>query len=114
MWFSSATYHGNSEELKRRWVSILHHVLDIHTWTEGEQEYHCLHGPLTLQQRRKKFVPLRCITAPLLKYAPKRQTFSYMGMKEQGQLTILEHNENIVKRQQATTSTRYYICIRHN
>ena len=39
----------------------------------------------------------------LLKYLPKRQAFSYMGMYARGQLAILEHNENIVKRCQAST-----------
>lgn len=48
---------------------------------------------------------LEVFHAALLKYCPKRQHFSYMGMKERAHLAIMEHNENIVKRSQATTST---------
>ena len=36
---------------------------------------------------------------------PKRQGFSFQGMRERGHLACLEHNENIVKRKQATTKT---------
>jgi hypothetical protein len=41
----------------------------------------------------------------MLKYLPKRQGFSFQGMRERGHLACLEHNENIVKRKQATTKT---------
>ena len=39
---------------------------------------------------------------------PKRQAFSYDGMRERRYLAILEHNENIVKRKQDSTVTVYY------
>ena len=48
---------------------------------------------------------LEVFHSALLKYMPKRQHFSYMGMKERAHLAVMEHNENIVKRSQATTST---------
>ncbi|CAM4529777.1 unnamed protein product [Leuciscus chuanchicus] len=41
----------------------------------------------------------------MLKYLPKRQAFSYHGMRERSYLAILDHNENIIKRKQATTVT---------
>ena len=43
----------------------------------------------------------------LLRYMPKRLHFSYPGMQERGMLAIMEHNENIVKRTQATTAAGY-------
>ncbi|KAJ8011920.1 hypothetical protein DPEC_G00063320 [Dallia pectoralis] len=49
--------------------------------------------------------PLEVFHSALLKYLPKRQAFSFQGMRERCQLAILEHNENIVKRKQATTTT---------
>ncbi|XP_030216455.1 uncharacterized protein LOC115546824 [Gadus morhua] len=49
--------------------------------------------------------PLEIFHSALLKYLPKRQAFSYDGMRERCYLAILEHNENIVKRKQATTMT---------
>ncbi|KAK0137974.1 hypothetical protein N1851_025782 [Merluccius polli] len=49
--------------------------------------------------------PLEIFHSALLKYLPKRQAFSYEGMRERGYLAVLEHNENIVVREQATTGT---------
>ncbi|XP_051965218.1 uncharacterized protein LOC127631208 [Xyrauchen texanus] len=49
--------------------------------------------------------PLEVFHSALLKYIPKRQAFSFQGMKERCYLAILEHNENIVKRKQDTTKT---------
>ena len=52
---------------------------------------------------------LEVFHSALLKYLPKRQSFSYMGMKERAHLAILDHNENIVKRKQATTLTGVFL-----
>lgn len=49
--------------------------------------------------------PLEIFHSAMLKYLPKRQGFSFQGMRERGHLACLEHNENIVKRKQATTKT---------
>ncbi|CAM4529859.1 unnamed protein product [Leuciscus chuanchicus] len=49
--------------------------------------------------------PLEVFHSALLKYLPKRQAFSFQGMRERCHLAILEHNENIVKRKQDTTKT---------
>ena len=49
--FTAISYRNWSVAGSTCWV--LHHVLDVDTWTEGEQEYHCLNAPLTLQQWMK-------------------------------------------------------------
>ncbi|KAK7166281.1 hypothetical protein R3I93_006145 [Phoxinus phoxinus] len=49
--------------------------------------------------------PLENFHSAMLKYLPKRQAFSYHGMRERSHLAILDHNENIVKSKQATTVT---------
>ncbi|KAF1385407.1 hypothetical protein PFLUV_G00107440 [Perca fluviatilis] len=49
--------------------------------------------------------PLEVFHSTLLKLFPKRQAFSFQGMRERCHLAILEHSENIVKRKQATTKT---------
>ncbi|XP_078114585.1 uncharacterized protein LOC144523128 [Sander vitreus] len=49
--------------------------------------------------------PLEVFHSALLKYLPKCQAFSFQGLRERCHLAILEHNENIVKRKQATTKT---------
>ncbi|KAK0140466.1 hypothetical protein N1851_022563 [Merluccius polli] len=62
--------------------------MDFITWSEGDAG-----GALEVFHRA------------LLKNLPKRPAFSYMGMRERAHLAILEHNENMVKRKQATTKT---------
>ena len=54
--------------------------------------------------------PLEIFHSALLKYLPKRQAFSYEGMKERAYLAIMDHNENIVAREQATTATGVFSC----
>ena len=42
------------QELRRRWLSIMYHVRDVHSWTENGQRYSCHHLPLPQEVRRKK------------------------------------------------------------
>ncbi len=49
--------------------------------------------------------------SPLIKYLPKWQAFLCMGMRERADLTILEHNENIIKSKQATTKIGMLWCV---
>ena len=48
----------------------------------------------------------------LLKYCPKRQHFSYVGMQARIELAILDHNYN-TQRKQATTKDGTKIIILH-
>ncbi|XP_030221446.1 uncharacterized protein LOC115550493 [Gadus morhua] len=42
------------QELKRRWMSVLHHICGIHRWEEDGQERTCYHRDLTEEQQRRK------------------------------------------------------------
>ena len=42
------------QEMKRQWRSILHHALDVHSWTDGGVQHHCLHAPLSEEARKAK------------------------------------------------------------
>ena len=48
----------------------------------------------------------------LLKYCPKRQHFSYVGMQARIELAILDHNYN-TQRKQATTKDGTIYCVVH-
>ncbi|XP_059899463.1 uncharacterized protein LOC132451154 isoform X2 [Gadus macrocephalus] len=55
MWFTCATSKGDTEILKCRWQSILHHVCNEHEWTEDDgQTNRCGHHPLTAQEQSKR------------------------------------------------------------
>lgn len=47
LWWACETCSGDSEELVRRFVSLLHHIADEHEWEDGDGEVRrCLHGEL--------------------------------------------------------------------
>ena len=46
-------YIYSYKTLKSTWNSILHHIVDEHTWTEGGTEHSCQHPPLTDEDREK-------------------------------------------------------------
>ncbi|XP_041945792.1 uncharacterized protein LOC121707358 [Alosa sapidissima] len=132
LWYSAAKAKGNVETLKSTWNSILHHIIDEHTWTEGGTERSCHHPPLTDEDREKKMWlckdseayqelarivlnttlqkdlehmgrfkhtgALEVFHSSLLKYAPKRQCFSYQSMKQRTNLAIMHHNENLTQK----------------
>ena len=120
-----------------KWVSIVHHISNVHEWVgnEGSQFTKCVHPTLTTEEQRgKKWMrpgsvvhrtltnvvkdktllkdikkltgfhhtgSLEVFHSLLLKYCPKRQHFSYVGMQARIELTILDHNYN-TERKHAT------------
>ena len=56
-WWCCASCHGNTNELKEKWVSILCHVRNKHRWEEGQVYKRCEHGKLPSEvQRLKKWI----------------------------------------------------------
>ena len=138
LWWSAQTCNGDAQLLTDKWVSIVHHISNVHEWVgnEGSQFTKCVHPTLTTEEQRSKkwmrpgSVVHRTLTnvvkdktllkdikkltgfhhtgslevfhSLLLKYCPKRQHFSYVGMQARIELTILDHNYN-TERKHATT-----------
>lgn len=54
-WWSTQTSEGDTEVLKEKWVSVIHHVTNRHDW-HGNRHYHaCAHEPLDETSQRGKF-----------------------------------------------------------
>ena len=47
------TCEGNAELLKKKWISILHHVVDKHSWDSSVLYNCCPHDPISATARRK-------------------------------------------------------------
>ena len=54
LWWACATCNGDSELLKEKWTSIIHHVKNKHSWDGNKQFKKCAHGPLEPEESRKK------------------------------------------------------------
>ena len=53
LWWSAATCGGDEELLREKWKSILHHVVNKHSWKDAKQFKKCAHKRLTNAQRKK-------------------------------------------------------------
>ena len=46
LWWSAMTCEGNAELLKEKWISILNHVVDKHSWDSSILYNCCPHDPI--------------------------------------------------------------------
>ncbi|KAG1932752.1 hypothetical protein F2P79_020905 [Pimephales promelas] len=117
---TEATSSGAMEPLgfRRGMTELLDLGLDVEDqrmrmWIDKESSAFQALSSLVLNQRLledldhmalfKHTGQLETFHSAMLKYLPKRQAFSYHGMRERAYLAILDHNENIIKRKQGTT-----------
>ena len=53
-WWSCKTCEGDPDLLREKWTSIIHHIVNKHSWV-GNRKYHkCAHKRLTKQQMKQK------------------------------------------------------------
>ncbi|XP_070573518.1 uncharacterized protein [Ptychodera flava] len=43
LWWSAATCEGNQQSLRERWTSIVHHVVNVHSWSGNQSFHECNH-----------------------------------------------------------------------
>ena len=53
-WWTAQSCDGNSELLKEKWLSILHHITDVHPWTTANLFLECDHPCLSSDDRASK------------------------------------------------------------
>ena len=56
LWWSAQTCNGDAQLLMDKWVSIVHHISNVHEWVgnEGSQFTKCVHLTLTSKEQRSK------------------------------------------------------------
>ena len=52
LWWSAATCGRDASNLKEKWVSVVNHAANKHSWSDGQHFHKCAHG--TLSSRDKK------------------------------------------------------------
>ena len=53
LWWSAATCNGDVRLLREKWVSVLHHVRNKHSWNDAELFLKCAHPCLTCREVKK-------------------------------------------------------------
>jgi hypothetical protein len=53
LWYCAQACNGNAEVLHEMWISILHHVVNKHSWKNGKHFLMCGHGRLSRSKERK-------------------------------------------------------------
>ena len=93
LWWCCATCDGDVQILRERWLSMLHHITNKHSWHEADVYHECSHPVLTRRQVRKtcwlkpgspSFVALEdVVTNPrILKDMAKLTEFCHTGSLE--------------------------------
>ena len=54
LWWCAETCEGNKELLREKWISIVHHTADIHSWDSADIYHKCPHPPIPRDEARKK------------------------------------------------------------
>ena len=54
LWWCAETCEGNKELLREKWISIVHHTADIHSWDFADIYHDSPHPPIPQDEARKK------------------------------------------------------------
>ena len=66
-WWCCASCGGNAQELKEKWISILYHITNQHSWENHEIFKQCEHPDLSFSKQRKWLHKGSCAYAALEK-----------------------------------------------
>ena len=55
LWWNAATCNHDPVLLAEKWTSIIHHIVNAHSWTENENFHRCAHPALSNDQQRKNY-----------------------------------------------------------
>ncbi|KAK3107625.1 hypothetical protein FSP39_018614 [Pinctada imbricata] len=53
-WWSVSTCNGNPDLLKEKWISVIHHCVDIHSWNSCDLFHACAHAPIPPEVSKNK------------------------------------------------------------
>lgn len=54
LWYSVSSCGGDRVRLRERWISLLHHITNVHEWVTGETITKCDHPPYTPDEESRR------------------------------------------------------------
>ena len=81
MWHSAANCNKDASLLKEKWISLLHHITNNHSWLSGDNFHACDHPPYT---------PLETKSRPWLEKTSKAFAILQGAVLKKQLLTSLE------------------------
>ena len=54
LWWCAETCEGNNDLLREKWLSIVHHIANIHSWNSADLYHQCAHPPIPRNVARTK------------------------------------------------------------
>ena len=90
LWWSSKSCNGQAENLREKWISIIYHTINVHSWENATSFGKCEHNELSLEESQRKQWLKKCSPAHdelksvvlnknLLKDLDKLTDFSHTG-----------------------------------
>ena len=119
LWWTVSTCNGDETLVREKWCSILFHIQNKHKWSSCSKFHKCVHPRITKSKTRKKLwlnptsdtfncpgqTCLRRFELPnqvfshwnptdfsCVKWIPKSQHFSHLGMVTRSQLAVMDFN----------------------
>lgn len=104
LWWSCETCEGNKDLLKDKWLSVLHHTANLHTWGGSHLFSECAHPPLQVdrEERTKWLTPgghthqvltKLVMDKPLVKALAQMTAFCHTGNLEVYHSVLLKYCE---------------------
>lgn len=54
LWWCAESCNKDAEVLREKWLSVIHHMANRHSWPGNKHFHKCDHQPLSAEQQRKK------------------------------------------------------------
>ena len=63
LWWSSKSCNGQAENLREKWISIIYHTINVHSWENATSFGKCEHNELSLEESQRKQWLKKCSPA---------------------------------------------------
>ena len=92
LWWSSKSCNRQAENLREKWISIIYHTINVHSWENATSFGKCEHNELSLEESQRKQWLRKCSPAH---DALKSVVLNKKLLKDLDKLTDFSHTGNL-------------------